>query len=104
MVEDSETRIEWFRRHVPQAHIVTNPTNAVAAVSRKPDVVFLDFDLGRANSLGVAHLLADDPPALCVIHSANEKGAAMLKSILPAALVMPFASFIIEGQEILPRR
>jgi hypothetical protein len=35
-----------------------------------------------------------------VIHSANENGAAELKSLLPAALVLPFASFTIEGDEI----
>jgi len=100
VVEDSPARIEWFREHVPQAMIATNPVDAVNALAHKPDVVFLDFDLGAANSLGVAQLLADIGPSLCVIHSANKKGAAELKSLLPAALVLPFASFTIEGDEI----
>ena len=44
--------------------------------------------------------VTDTLPKLCVIHSANEKGAAELKSLLPAALVLPFASFSIEKSEI----
>lgn len=101
VVEDSPARLEWFRARLPQARIATNPVEAVNALTYQPDVVFLDFDLGLANSLGVAHLLADTPPSLCIIHSANEQGAAKLKDILPAALVLPFASFSIEGDEIL---
>lgn len=100
VVEDSPTRIEWFRERVPHAMIASTPSQAVNALTSETDTVFLDFDLGAANSLGVAQLLADAPPKLCVIHSANEKGAAELKSLLPAALVLPFASFTIEGDEI----
>jgi hypothetical protein len=44
--------------------------------------------------------MADAPPKLCVIHSANDNGAAALKSPLPAALLRPLASFTIEGDEI----
>jgi DNA-binding LytR/AlgR family response regulator len=100
VVEDSPTRIDWFRERVPHAVIASTPLQAVEALTYEPETVFLDFDLGAANSLGVAQLLADAPPKLCVIHSANEKGAAALKSLLPAALVLPFASFTIEGDEI----
>jgi CheY-like chemotaxis protein len=98
VVEDSPTRIDWFRERLPHATIATTPLEAVEALRYVPDVVFLDFDLGAGNSLGVASLLADAPPNLCVIHSANEEGAAELKSLLPAALVLPFASFTIEGK------
>jgi hypothetical protein len=80
--------------------IATNPVDGVNALTCEPDTVFLDFDLGTTNSLGVAQLLVDAPPKLCVIHSANENGAAELKSLLPAALVLPFALFAIEGNEI----
>jgi DNA-binding LytR/AlgR family response regulator len=100
VVEDSPMRIEWFRERVPHAMIASTPFQAVNALTDEPDTVFLDFDLGAANSLGVAQLLADAPPKLCVIHSANEEGAAELKSLLPTALVLPFASFTIEGDEI----
>ncbi len=100
VVEDSPVRIEWFREHVPHAMIATNPVEAVKGLAYGPPTVFLDFDLGAVNSLGVAQLLADAPPKLCVIHSANEKGAAALKSLLPSALVLPFASFSIEKSEI----
>ncbi len=100
-MEDSPARIEWFREHVPHAIIATNPVDAVSALAHAPNTVFLDFDLGAANSLGVAQLLADAPPKLCVIHSANEKGAAALKSLLPSALVLTFASFSIEASEII---
>lgn len=103
VVEDSPVRIEWFRQRLPNACIVTDPVSAVSALATRPDVVFLDFDLGAATSLGVAYLLADDPPPLCVIHSANEEGAALLKGILPDALVLPFASFSIETNEIVWR-
>jgi hypothetical protein len=44
-------------------------------------------------------LVADKPPKLCVIHSANDKRGAELRSLLPAALVLPFASFAIEGMK-----
>jgi DNA-binding LytR/AlgR family response regulator len=101
IVEDSPVRIDWFRERLPHAEIVTNPVTAVAALSRRPESVFLDFDLGAANSLGVAQMLADDPPLLCVIHSANEQGAGLLKAILPGALVLPFASFSMEANEIV---
>lgn len=96
VVEDSETRIVWFRENLPHARVVLNPADAIAAIRQdRPETVFLDFDLGLDNSLGVAQLLAEEPPTLCVIHSANEAGAALLSSILPAAIVLPYASFKI---------
>jgi len=102
VVEDSPVRIEWFREHVPHALFVSTPAEAIAAITAgHPDTVFLDFDLGTVTSLGDALLLADAPPKLCVIHSANEKGAAELKSLLPAALVLPFASFTIEHGAVI---
>ncbi|MGH9452356.1 MAG: hypothetical protein ACRD2O_00120 [Terriglobia bacterium] len=103
VVEDSTVRIEWFRKHLPNARYAKTPIEAMQALSWTPDVVFLDFDLGRANSIGIAAFLADNPPALCIIHSANEKGVAVLKGMLPGAWIIPFATFSIERNEIIRR-
>jgi hypothetical protein len=89
VVEDSPARIDWFRQRLPHAMIATNPVDAVNALTCEPDTVFLDFDLGTANSLGVAQLLADAPPKLCVIHSANENGAAELPVVFRGGIRMP---------------
>jgi DNA-binding LytR/AlgR family response regulator len=103
LVEDSPSRIEWFRERLPNLAIATEPGAAVRLITAMEfRTVFLDFDLGSANSLGVAHLLADAPPDLCVIHSANERGAKLLKEVLPDALVLPFASFEIENGSLIP--
>jgi DNA-binding LytR/AlgR family response regulator len=105
VVEDSETRISWFKERLPSALIASKPVDAVRALaSGTPDTVFLDFDLGPGiNSLGVASMLADAPPRLCIIHSANEDGARELAKLLPGALILPYASFEIAGNAIQPR-
>jgi CheY-like chemotaxis protein len=65
VVEDSPTRIEWFRAHVPHAVFASTPAAAIAAITTSnPDTVFLDFDLGAVTSLGVALLLADAPTTI----------------------------------------
>lgn len=106
VVEDSETRIGWFKDRLPSALIASNPVDAVRALtSGTPDTVFLDFDLGPGlNSLGVASMLADAPARLCIIHSANEDGARELAKLLPGALILPYASFEIAGNSIQPRK
>ncbi len=105
VIEDAEARIVWFRERLPSATIVSTAVDAVRAAADGPwDVVFLDFDLGPGiNSLGAATVLSDAPPRVCVIHSANETGAAEIAKLFPSAWILPFASFDIRDNAIRKR-
>ena len=107
VVEDSNERIQWFRKRLPNATYRHNAEDALAVLSNfVPEVVFLDCDLtfsdvaypnqGKLSGIRVAaHLSRTAYAGRVVIHSVNQRGAREMSRLLPRATLAPFGTFEI---------
>ena len=112
LLEDSELRIEWFKKKLHNLTIAKTADEAISILTccAPFDFVFLDHDLGildytgenqtgKGNGQEVALHLAETGflgNKVC-IHSWNPSGAANMARILKnAATVIPFGNFDIE--------
>jgi hypothetical protein len=106
VVEDTEDRISWFRRRMPNAVFARNAESALRALSEQEfKVAFLDHDLHwmhadnrifKGTGKEIAKYLAEHRfQGIVVIHSRHEEGAAVMKKFLPKAKLAPFGTFEI---------
>ena len=95
IVEDRQSRIDWFAQRLPGAEFADTSRLAIEAISRRvPDVCFLDYDLHYFTSVNFAnHLVHIKAASVVVVHSTNERGAETLSKILPDAIFSPFGEF-----------
>lgn len=110
LLEDSEARIEWFKKQCPGVVVAETALQAIDILKDKEfDWVFLDHDLGLLDYAGysaggegtgrdVARFLSGTGYIAkhCIIHSWNPKGAAAMKDILQGAVAIPFGQFDID--------
>ncbi len=107
MVEDSSTRMAWFRERMPQAVFATNVEEALRILDKTTfRVIFLDHDLTFRDAAfperpgsgqRIAHYLATRGcSSVVVIHSVNQYGSDKMKCLLKQAHVAPFGTFEIE--------
>jgi CheY-like chemotaxis protein len=106
VVEDTEDRISWFRKRMPQAVFAKNAEAALQALSQHEfKVAFLDHDLHwmhadnsifKGTGKEVARFMAQQGfNGIVIIHSRHGEGAAIIKKYLPNARLAPFGSFEI---------
>ncbi len=109
VVEDTEDRISWFRRRMPQAVFAKNAEAALKALSEQEfKVVFLDHDLHwmhadnsifKGTGKEVARFMARQGfKGLVIIHSKHVEGAEAMKKYLANARLAPFGSFEITSE------
>jgi Cyclic-phosphate processing Receiver domain len=110
ILEDDLQRLAWFRQRIPHAVVAKTSDHALEILkNHRFDTVFLDHDLSEidaynpnrlhGNGKEVARFLAWSKfPGRVIIHSVNELGAAVMKSYLKTATVLPFGSFEITRQ------
>ena len=109
ILEDSETRLQWFLQRLTAARHCSNVEDALESVALldRESVAFLDHDLNWRDAAGhkpgsgvrVASFLARNGfRGRAIIHSVNEEGAAEMKRWLPNAEVHPFGTFEIENE------
>jgi len=106
VLEDNEERVKQFKLRFPTANTVYTDVadEAIKQLENYEwDVLFLDHDLGGLvhvsssddnTGAGVARWLdkhTDRIPNLVIIHSLNPPGQSYIKSLLPGALILPFA-------------
>jgi hypothetical protein len=106
VLEDTESRIAWFRERLPQATFYTSAVQAISALKDKTfQAAFLDHDLGfddhhtRPNGTGgeVARYMAETRfEGVVVLHSVNAPARDYMVGLLPHAHVAPFGTFEIE--------
>jgi hypothetical protein len=107
ILEDSETRLQWFLQRLSGARHCSNVEDALETVALldRESIAFLDHDLNWRDAAGhkpgsgvrVASFLARNGfSGRAIIHSVNEEGAAEMKRWLPNAEVHPFGTFEIE--------
>lgn len=108
LLEDSEQRIEWFRKRFPDMVHTDTAEKAIAILAEKQfDWVFLDHDLGLLNYAGIGKEGSGREVARflsgkswighnVIIHSWNPCGAALMKDILEGATAIPFGNFDVE--------
>ena len=112
VVEDTEDRISWFRKRIPQAVFAKNADAAFRALSQREfKVIFLDRDLHwmhadnsifKGTGKEVARFLANKAfQGIVIIHSRHEEGAAAMKKYLANARLAPFGTFdIVWGRNL----
>ena len=112
VVEDTEDRISWFRKRIPQAVFAKNADAAFRALSQREfKVIFLDHDLHwmhadnsifKGTGKEVARFLANKAfQGIVIIHSRHEEGAAAMKKYLANARLAPFGTFdIVWGRNL----
>ena len=99
ILEDSEMRIKWFEKRIPNLHVCRNVKKFKEYFRGNPpcDFVFWDHDLGtketgadaakwfktRYSTTNRAHL----------IHSFNQAGARHIQAEITAAVHIPFGEF-----------
>lgn len=107
LLEDSEDRIVWFKKHIPDVVIAETALQAIDILKGTEfDFIFLDHDLGLLNYAGyaehengsgrdVARYLSGQGyiGKNVVIHSWNPVGAAQMKDLLEGAYAIPFGQF-----------
>ena len=106
VLEDSEERVKQFKLRFPTVNIVFTDVAEEAIKQLENyewDVLFLDHDLGGLvhvsseednTGAGVARFLdkhKERIPNLVIIHSLNAPGQSYIKSLLPSAVILPFA-------------
>ena len=89
-LDDDVTRRESMRDWLPGATLASSAEQCTWQLTRQPwDLVFLDYDLGRARDTGgvVASDIANYklPVKAIVIHSRNIHGSRHMETILTAA-------------------
>ena len=106
VVEDTEDRISWFRKRIPQAVFAKNADAAFRALSQREfKVIFLDRDLHwmhadnsivKGTGKEVARFMAQQGfKGIIIIHSKHVECAAIMKRFLPNARLAPFETFDI---------
>lgn len=102
LLEDSDMRIEWFRRRIPKLTVVKSVSEFIDYFKSKPlvDFIFFDHDLGKGGSgLDAAKWLRENFGSgnrWGLIHSWNRTGARAMQDIMPAVVAVPFGEFEIE--------
>lgn len=104
ILEDSEDRIELFKRNFEGAQLIftDKPIEAIGELKKGEFfAIFLDHDLGgnvhaasdENSGYAVAKWLEENPkhkPKYIVLHSLNPAGVANMQKALPEAKVVPF--------------
>lgn len=108
VLDDSDERILWFKRRIPEATFAKTSTEALKIMRNGQfKVVFLDHDLSfmdagfpnrqHSNGKEVARfLLIWKFSGMVIIHSLNPDGARAMKAYLKDARLAPFGTFDIE--------
>jgi hypothetical protein len=102
LLEDSDMRIEWFRKNIPNLHVCKTVEEFIAYFDTKPtvDFIFFDHDLGQEkNGVDAAKWLKErfgGMSAWGLIHSWNRTGAAEMQKILPLVNHFPWGQFDLE--------
>jgi len=112
VLEDTESRIAWFRERLPEATFCITASQAIRALHAKTfRVAFLDHDLGfldaadhtRPNGNGkevARYLVQINFSGVIVLHSLNAPARDLMAGILPQAHIAPFGSFDIQRPPI----
>lgn len=103
LLEDSEMRIKWFQKRIPNLNVCRSVPEFVKYFESKPpcDFVLWDHDLGREDGNGVdaAKWFKDtfgSTNRAHLIHSFNHAGAKAIQSYIPLAVHIPFGEFEVE--------
>jgi hypothetical protein len=103
LLEDSEMRIKWFEKRVPNLHVCRTVPEFKDYFTTRPtvDFLFLDHDLGEGNGDGVeaCQFVADtfsNNSRWGLIHSWNRAGARRMMDILVGVRHIPFGEFEIQ--------
>jgi hypothetical protein len=101
ILEDSDSRIEWFKQHFPNADIAKTAKEAYIYLENEYDLIFLDHDLGgeilvdsNKDNTGyqVAKFISSsiNKNTETIIHTLNPCGAQNMKNALPHARYIPY--------------
>jgi hypothetical protein len=103
LLEDSEMRIEWFRKRIPNLTVVSSVEEFIAYFDKKPqcDFIFYDHDLGDGKGTGTEaakwiHDHFGGGSKWAVIHSWNRAGAIRMREYMPNTPHIPFGDFDVE--------
>lgn len=102
LLEDSEMRITWFEKRVPNLKVCRTVEEFKQYFANNPScfVVFWDHDLGQGeNGADAAKWFAEKyqmTNRFHVIHSYNRGGARNIQNYIPAAVHIPFGEFEVE--------
>lgn len=102
LLEDSEMRIKWFQKRIPNLFVCRSFNEFKAHFSGNPpcDFVFWDHDLGQSkNGADCAKWFQVKFGATNrahLIHSFNHAGAQNIKRYIPNAVHITFGEFEVE--------
>lgn len=110
LLEDSEMRINWFCKRLPDVHVCRTVKEFRDYVESKPliDYIFFDHDLGEGeNGLDAAKYLVDKFGGTnnwALIHSWNRAGATAMQNYGLNAPHIPFGEFELEIDDARDKR
>ena|SRR5579862_1612453 len=101
LLEDSDTRIAWFTKRIPNLKVVKTVDDFKKYFDGHPivDFIFFDHDLGTEETgADAAKFVAEKFGAnrYGMIHSWNKGGSQKIQSYLPNIPHIPFGDFEIE--------
>jgi hypothetical protein len=102
LLEDSEMRILWFQKRIPELKVCRTVAEFKAFFENNPSLFFIfwDHDLGEEETgADAAKWFSERYGAINgyhVIHSHNQGGARNIQSYIRQAVCMPFGSFEVE--------
>jgi hypothetical protein len=103
LLEDSEMRIAWFKKRIPELKVVSSVSDFKAYFDTHPqvDYIFFDHDLGEGNGTGAeaAEYVATRFGGFSkwgLIHSWNTPGAKRMQEFLKSTPHIPFGDFEVE--------
>jgi hypothetical protein len=102
LLEDSEMRIEWFKKRIPNLIVLKSVKEFTDYFENKGgcDFIFFDHDLGEGGiGLDAIKFLKERFGSVSrwgVIHSWNRAGARAMQDLYPMVACIPFGEFEIE--------
>lgn len=108
LLEDSEMRIAWFKKRVPNLTVFSKVEDFIhyfkqAQPHPSCDFIFLDHDLGTVETgLDAAKFMSANfgrGGKFTLVHSWNREGARQMLELLNGALSVPFGDFELEVEQ-----